>query len=77
MLTNTEFCNFHHPSPWKQSKTAAKQNRLFKVCVKGIACLTNLIAEIVTDAHCISLVRRILSYVAFCIFLINLVLIYA
>ena len=68
MLTNTEFCNFHHPLPWKQSKMAAKQNKLVKVCVKGIVYLTNLIVEIVTDAHYISLVRRILSYVALCIF---------
>ena len=51
MLTNTEFCNFHHPLPWKQSKMAAKQNKLVEVCVKGIGCLTNMIVEMDTDAH--------------------------
>ena len=68
MLTNTEFCNFHHPLPWKESKTAAKQNKLVEVCVKGIVCLTNMISEIDTDAHYVYFVRKILSYVAFCIF---------
>ena len=68
MLTNTEFCNFHHPLPWKQSKMAANQITLFEVCVKGIVCLMNMIAEIDTDAHYVYLVRRILSYAAFCIF---------
>ena len=77
MLTNTEFCNFHHPLPLKQSKMAAKQKKLFEVCVKDIVCLTNMAVEIVTDAHYVYFVRRILSYVAFCIFFINLVLIYA
>ena len=47
---------------------ATKQNKLFEVCVKGIVCLTNMIAEIVTDAHYVYCVGRILSYVAFCIF---------
>ena len=41
---------------------------LFEACVKGIVCLTNMIAEIDTDAHYVYFVRRILSYVAFCIF---------
>ena len=69
MLTKTEFCNFHHPLPWKQSKVAAKQKeQLFEVCVKGIVCLTNMMAEIDTDAHYVYFVWRILSYVAFCIF---------
>ena len=68
MLTNTEFGNFHLPLPWKQSKMAAKQNKLLKVCVKGIVWLTNMTAEIDTNAHYVSFVRRILSYVAFCIF---------
>ena len=68
MLTNTEFCNFHHPLPWKQSNMATKQIQLLEVCVKGIVCLTNMIAEIDTDAHYVYFVRRILSYVAFCIF---------
>ena len=54
--------------PWKQSKMAAKQKRLLEVCLKGIVCLTNMIAEIDTDAHYVYFVRRILSYVAFCIF---------
>ena len=67
-LTNIEFCNFHLPLPWKQSKMAAKPKRLLKVCVKGIVCLTNMIAEIDTGAYSVYLVRRILSYVAFCIF---------
>ena len=48
---------------------AAKQNKLFAVCVKGIVCLPNLIAEIDTDTHYVYFVRRILSDVAFCIFL--------
>ena len=47
---------------------AAKQNNLFEVCVKGIVCLTNTIAEIDTDARYVYFVRRILSYVALCIF---------
>ena len=47
---------------------AAKQKRLLEVCLKGIVCLTNMIAEIDTDAHYVYFVRRILSYVAFCIF---------
>ena len=47
---------------------AAKQNNLFEVCVKGIVCLTNMIAEIDTDAHDVYFVGRILGYVAFCIF---------
>ena len=68
MLTNTEFCHFHHPLPWKQSKMAAKQNKLFVVCVKGIVCLTNMTAEIDPDAHYVYFVRKILSYVAFYIF---------
>ena len=68
MLTNTKFCNFHHPLPWKQSKMAAKQNKSFGVCVRCIVCLTNMIAETVTDAHYVYFIRRILSYVAFCIF---------
>jgi len=66
MLTKTEFCNFHHPLPWKQSKMAAKQNKSFDVCVKDSVCLTNMIAD--TDARYVNFVRRILSYVAFCIF---------
>jgi len=65
MLTNAEFCNFHYPLPWKQSKMAAKQKKSFEVCVKGIVCLTNIIAEIDTDAHYDYFVQRILSYVAF------------
>ena len=68
MLTNTEFCHFHHLLPWKQSKMATKQNNFFEVCVKGIVCLMKLIAEIDTDAHYVYFVRRILSYVTFCIF---------
>ena len=67
MLTNTEFCNFHHPLPWKQSKMAARQKKLFEVCVKGIVCLTTMIPEIDTDAQ-YDFVRRNLSYVAFYIF---------
>ena len=55
---------------------AAKQTKLFEVCVKGIVCLTHMIAEIDTDAHYVYFVRRILSYVAFCI-LMKLFLIYA
>ena len=47
---------------------AAKQNKLFEVCVKGIVCLMKLIAEIDTDAQYVYFVRRILSYVHFCIF---------
>ena len=35
ILTNAEFCNFHHPLPWKPSKMAAKQKKLFAVCIKG------------------------------------------
>ena len=62
MLTNTEFCNFHHPLPWKQSKMATKQNNLLEVCVKGIVWLTNMIAEIDTDAHYVYFVRRNLCY---------------
>ena len=61
MLTNTEFCNFHHPLSWKQSKMATKQNKFFEVCVKGIVCLMKLIAEIDTDAHYVYFVRKILS----------------
>ena len=76
MLTNAEFCNFHHPLPGKQSKMAAKQTKLFEVCVKGIVCLTNMIAEIDTDAYYVYFVGNILSYVAFCI-LMKLFLIYA
>ena len=68
MLTNVECCHFHHALPWKQSKMAAKQNKLFAVCVKGIACLPNLIAGIDTDAHYVYFIRRILSCGAFCIF---------
>ena len=68
MLTNTEFCNFCHPLPWKQSKMAAKQNRFFEVCVKGIVWLMKLIAEIDTDTHYAYFARKNLSYVAFCIF---------
>ena len=73
MLTNTEFCNFHHPLPCKQSKMAKnktkqqQQNPLFDVCVKGIVCLPNMNAEINIDAHYVYFVRRILSYVAFSI----------
>ena len=55
---------------------AAKQKKLFAVCVKGIVCLTNMIAERDTDAHYVHFVRRILSHVAFCI-LMKLFLIYA
>ena len=66
MLTNLEFCNFHHLLPWKQSKMAAKQKKLFAVRVKGIVCLPNRIAEI--ETHYVYFVRRLLSYVAFCIF---------
>ena len=47
---------------------ATKQNKLFVVCVKDIVCLTNMIAEIDTDTHYVYCVRRILSYVAICIF---------
>ena len=35
---------------------------------QSIVHLTNVIAEIDTDAHYVYFVRRILSYVAFCIF---------
>ena len=41
---------------------AAKQNKFFEVCVKGIVCLTSMIAEIDTDAHYVYFVRRILSF---------------
>ena len=47
---------------------AAKQQKLFKACVKGIVHLLNMIAEIDTDAHYVYFVKRIWSYVAFCIF---------
>ena len=47
---------------------ATKQKKLLKICVKGIVCLTNVIAEIDTGAHYVYFVRRISSYVAFCIF---------
>ena len=47
---------------------AAKENKLFEICVKGIVCLLNMTAEIVTAAHYVYFVRRILSYVAFWIF---------
>ena len=67
MLTNTEFCNFHHLLPLKQSKMAAEQNKFFEVCVKGIVCLMKLIAEIDTDAHYVYFIRTVLSYVPFCI----------
>ena len=59
MLTNTEFCNFHHPLPWKQAKIATKQTKLFEVCVEGIIRLTNTIVEIDTDAHYVYFMRRI------------------
>ena len=52
----------------KRSKMASKQKKLFEVCVKGIVCLTNMIAQIDTDAPYGYVVRRILCYVAFCIF---------
>ena len=68
MLTNSELCNFHHLLPWKQSKMATKKKKGYSKFVKGIACLTNMIAEIDTDAHYVYFVRRILSCVAFCIF---------
>ena len=47
---------------------AAKQKNLYDVCVKGIVCLMNMIAEIDRDAHYVYFVRRNLSYVDFCIF---------
>ena len=47
---------------------AAKQTKLCEVCVKGIVCLPNPIAEIDTDTHYVYFLKRILSYVAFCIF---------
>ena len=75
MLTNIECCNFHHPLPRKQSKMAAKQNKLFEVCVKGVVCVTNMIAEIDTDAHYVYFVRRI--FLLLFVFLMNLILIYA
>ena len=71
MLTNTEFCNFHHPLSWKQSKMATKQNKFFEVCVKGIVCLMKMIAEIDTDALYDYFVRKILC--CFFVFLMNLV----
>ena len=46
---------------------AATQKTLLAVCVIGIVCLTHMIAEIDTNAHYVYFVRRILSYVAFCI----------
>ena len=72
MLTTTAFCNFRRPLPCKQSKMAAKQNTLSEVCAKGIVCLTNMTAEIDTDAHYVYFVRRILS--CFLYFVMNLVL---
>ena len=54
---------------------AAKQNKLFEVCVKGIVCLKNMIAEIDTDAHYVYFVRRI--FLLLFVFLMNLILIYA
>ena len=57
---------------------AAKQNKLFEVCVKGIVCLTNMIVEIDTDAHYVYFVRIILCCFLFCFcFLVNLDLMYA
>ena len=47
---------------------AAKQQKLFKACVKGIVHLLNMIAEIDTDAHYVYFVKRIWSYVAFLYF---------
>ena len=41
----------------------SKQKKLFAVCVEGIVCLTNMIAEVDTDAYYIYFVRRVLSYV--------------
>ena len=46
-----------------------KKKKLLEVCVKGIVCLTNMIAEIDTEAHYVYFVRRILSYVVFCIYI--------
>ena len=43
------------------------QKKLLAVCVIGIVSLTHMIAEIDTNAHYVYFVRRILSYVAFCI----------
>ena len=68
MVTNAEFCNFHHPLPWKQLKMAAKQNKSFGVCVRCIVCLTNMIAETATDAYYVYFIRRIINYIVFCIF---------
>ena len=67
-VDKTEFCNFHHPLPWEQSKMATKQNKFFEVCMKGIVCLMKMVAEIDTDTYYVHFVRRILNYVAFCIF---------
>ena len=59
----------------KRSKMASKQNKLFEVCVKGIVCLTNMIAEIDTDAHYVYLSEGFLVMLLF-VFLMNIVLIY-
>ena len=61
MLTNADFVILFTTS-------LANNPRWPPSCVKGIVCLTNMIAEIDTDAHYVYCVRRILSYVAFCIF---------
>ena len=34
-----------------------QKKKILEVCVKGIVCLTNMIAEIDTDAHCVSFVK--------------------
>ena len=54
---------------------ATKQKRLFEVCVKGIVCLTNMIAKIDTEAHCVYFVRRILSHVALFLFVVVVVVV--
>ena len=76
MLTNTEFCDFYHPLPWKQLKMATKQKKLFEVCVTGIVCLTNMIAEMDIDAHNFYFVRRILSYVVVVVFIFFIFIFY-
>ena len=56
-------------------KWPPKRKKLFAVCVKVIACLTNMTAEMDADAHYVYFVRRILSYVIFFVVLMNLFLI--
>ena len=68
MLTNTAFCIFLPPVAMETIQDGYQTTKVIRSLCQRYCMRLNMIAKIDTDAHYVYFVRRILSYVAFCIF---------